>query len=279
MNYVELYIPTRDTLEAEIHIAELADWPFESFEQGETFLKAYIRADKLPSCKDELDGYLRGPGVECRFTEIEQQNWNQLWESNFEPVDVDGRAVIRAPFHDEPATAEIDVVIMPKMSFGTGHHATTWLMTAGLLDLDVADQRGLDMGSGTGVLAIVAAKRGAAHVDAVDIDEWAFENCTENIGVNGVQNRVTPMLGNVSAVSGHDYDFILANINRNILLADMDSYVAAMHIGATLMMSGILEHDIPAITEKARALGLSPVGQRVKDGWAMVVCIKKSNPI
>lgn len=274
MNYIELYIPTCDMQQAEIHMAELADWPFESFEQGETFLKAYIRADELPGCRDALDEYLRGTGVECRFTEIEQQNWNQLWESNFEPVDVDGRAVIRAPFHDEPAMAEVDVIIMPKMSFGTGHHATTWLMTAGLLDLNVTGRHGLDMGSGTGVLAIVAAKRGAAHVDAVDIDEWAFENCTENIAVNGVADRVIPMLGDVSAIAGRSYDFILANINRNILLADMESYTAVMRPGATLMMSGILERDIPAIAEKARSLGLTPVGQRVKDGWAMVVWSK-----
>ncbi len=274
MNYIELYIPTRDALEAEIHMAELAGWPFESFEHGETFLKAYIRGDELPECRGALDEYLRGTGVECRFTEIEQQNWNQLWESNFEPVDVDGRAVIRAPFHDEPAEAEVDVIIMPKMSFGTGHHATTWLMTAGLLDLDVEGRQGLDMGSGTGVLAIVAAMRGAAHVDAVDIDEWAFENCTENIAVNGVADKVTPMLGDVSVIAGRSYDFILANINRNILLADMEGYAAAMQPGATLMMSGILEHDIPAIGEKARSLGLSPAGQRTKDGWAMVVFVK-----
>lgn len=272
MNYIELYIPTRDTMEAEIYMAELADYPFESFEQGETFLKAYIRADALPGCRCPLDEFLRTTGVECRFTEIEQQNWNRLWESNFEPVEVEGRAVIRAPFHDEPAAAEVDVIIMPKMSFGTGHHATTWLMTAGLLDLDVAGLRGLDMGSGTGVLAIVAAKRGAAHMDAVDIDEWAFENCTENIAVNGVADKVTPIMGDVSAIAGRTYDFILANINRNILLADMESYVAAMRPGAILMMSGILEQDIPAITEKARSLDLSPTGQRIKDGWAMVAC-------
>lgn len=274
MNYIELTIPTRDGMQAEIYMAELADYPFESFESTDTYLKAYIRADELDGCRPAVEEFLRGTGVECRMVEVEQQNWNQLWESNFEPVEVEGRAVIRAPFHDEPGEGVLDVIIMPKMSFGTGHHATTWLMTAGIFDLDVDRKVGLDMGSGTGVLAIVAAKRGARQVDAVDIDQWAFENCSENIETNGVADRVTPILGDVGTVEGRTYDFILANINRNILLQDMERYAAAMRPGAVLMMSGILERDIHAITEKAISLGLIPDGDRVKDGWAMVVCRK-----
>lgn len=275
MNYIELYIPAPDSQRAEIYMAELADYPFESFETGDTYLKAYIRADLLPDCREQVDEFLRTTGVECRFTEMEQQNWNRLWESNFEPVDVEGRIVIRAPFHDEPACAETDVIIMPKMSFGTGHHATTWLMAAGLLDMNLNGKMGLDMGSGTGILAIVAAKRGAAHVDAVDIDEWAFENCNENVAVNGVVDIVTPIRGDAGTISGRTYDFILANINRNILLADMDSYAAAMRPEATLTMSGILEHDIPDIAAKAHSLGLDVVGTRTRDGWAMVAAVRR----
>lgn len=276
MSYIELYIPARDSMHSEILMAELADFPFESFEQEETCLKAYIRAEDLAKCRTEVDEFLLTTGVECRYTEIEQQNWNALWESNFEPVNVEGRCVIRAPFHDEPAGDVLDIIIMPKMSFGTGHHATTWLMTAAILDADLRGLCGLDMGSGTGVLAIVAAKYGAAHLDAVDIDEWAYENCMENIEVNRVAASVTPILGDVSTTTGRSYDFILANINRNILLADIEEYAAVLRGGGTLIMSGILEKDIPAISEKAASLGFEVCSARTKDGWAAVECKKET---
>ena len=212
--------------------------------------------------------------MECRFTTIETVNWNALWESNFTPVEVEGRCLIRAPFHEPLPGCEVEAVIMPKMSFGTGHHATTWLMTAGLLGQNFKGLSGLDMGSGTGVLAVLAAKLGAVHVDAVDIDEWAFENGTENVAANGVQDRVTPVLGDVAAIAGKRYDFILANINRNILLADMGQYAAALKPGAWLLMSGILEKDVVAISEKAASLGLAVEAVRAKDGWASVRCRK-----
>jgi ribosomal protein L11 methyltransferase len=266
VNYFELYIPARDALAAEIMMAELDGLPFESFDAGDTFLKAYIRADELAAHRGEVERFMRETGVECHLTEIEQQNWNAVWESNFEPVEAGG-VVIRAPFHT-PVEGVEEVVIMPKMSFGTGHHATTRLMAEAVMELDLAGLHGLDMGSGTGVLAILAAKRGAAHVDAVDIDEWAFENCTENIAANGVAGLVTPILGDVNAIAGRSYDFILANINRNILLADMDKYVATMRPGAVLAMSGILEADIAAIESRAAELGLTPSATRTIDGWA-----------
>ena len=274
MNYIQLLIPTPDALHSEIYMAQLADFPFESFEQEDTSLKAYIREDRLAECREEVDAFLRTTGVECHYTTIETVNWNALWESNFTPVEVEGRCVIRAPFHDPRPDCAVEVVIMPKMSFGTGHHATTWLMTAGILDEHFRGRRGLDMGSGTGVLAIVAAKLGAEQVDAVDIDEWAYENCSENVAVNGVADRVTPLLGDVSAIEGRHYDFILANINRNILLADMDRYAVALNPGAFLLMSGILEQDLEVIHEKALSLGLTPEATRVRDGWASFRCRK-----
>ena len=269
MNYFELYIPARDALAAEILMAGLVDLPFESFDAGDTFLKAYIRADELDGCRADVERFMHETGVECRLTEIEQQNWNALWESNFEPVEVGGM-IIRAPFHVGVKCAD-EVVIMPKMSFGTGHHATTWLMVSCMADMDLAGLQGLDMGSGTGVLAIVAARRGATHVDAVDIDPWAFENCTENIATNGVADRITPILGNVDTIEGRGYDFILANINRNILLEDMPRYVATLHRGAKLLMSGILESDVSAIVDRSAALGLTHLDTRTRDGWACVL--------
>ena len=270
MDYIELTLDAADAEQAEILTAELADFPFESFEQEGARLKAYIPQERLADCKGEVDALLAHYGVgRATFLSIEPQNWNALWESNFTPVEVDGRLTIRAPFH-APAATEAEMVIMPKMSFGTGHHATTCLMASGLLDRDVTGLRGLDMGSGTGVLAIVAALRGAEAVDAVDIDDWADANCRENIASNGVADRIEPMLGDVRRIAGQHYGFILANINRNILTADMPAYAAALEPGGDLVMSGFLEQDVPAIVACAGELGLRPVATAARDGWMMV---------
>jgi len=274
MDYIELTLDAADAEQAEILTAELADFPFESFEQEGARLKAYIPQERLADCKGEVDALLAHYGVgRATFLSIEPQNWNALWESNFTPVEVDGRLTIRAPFH-APAATEAEVVIMPKMSFGTGHHATTCLMASGLLDRDVTGLRGLDMGSGTGVLAIVAALRGAEAVDAVDIDEWAYENCVENIRANGVETRVTPLLGDIGAIAGRRYDFIAANINRNILRAQLPAYAAALDAGGWLLMSGILEADVAPLSEAARAAGFSVTGHALRNGWARVDAVK-----
>ena len=180
MDYTVLNIAVADDEQAEILTAELADFPFESFETGDGVLKAYIPAVRLSGCKDDVDALLARCGIEGRYAVIRTQNWNAAWESDFPPVDVEGRLRIRAPFHDPAPAGEMEVVVLPRMSFGTGHHATTWLMSRAVLGLGVAGRTGLDMGSGTGVLAIVAAKCGAAHVDAVDIDDWADGNASRD---------------------------------------------------------------------------------------------------
>lgn len=275
MDYVELDVPVADTEQAEIVTALLADMPFESFSQEDGTLKAYIPKDALYACKEEADGVLAGLGITgAAYIEIETQNWNALWESNFQPVEIEGACTIRAPFSPAPRQG-LDIVIMPKMSFGTGHHATTWLVTAEIMKRELTGARGLDMGSGTGVLAIVAVKQGASHMDAVDIDEWAYENCIENIGVNGVADRIAPILGDASAIEGRRYDIILANINRNILLADMPRYAAALLPGGELLMSGFLERDAGAVSDRAREFGLETVSTLIKDGWGVVACRKK----
>ncbi len=309
MNYIELTIPVADPMVAEILVAELAELPFESFEEQTGTLKAYIPAEKLADCKDVVDGILGGYGITgARYIEIESQNWNAVWESHFEPVDVEGKLVIRAPFHapatttyfssetgrccadrsgeGEDSTGSTDstetregatdarlsreIIIMPQMSFGTGHHATTWLMSAEMLEHDFGDKAVLDMGSGTGVLAILAAKLGAKSVLAVDIDRWAFENAGDNIDINNVADIVTPVMGDVAAIRGYKFDTILANINRNILLADMASYVKAMESGGELLISGFFESDIDVLERRAHELGLRLNSQRIKEGWAVV---------
>ena len=246
MDYVALNIPCSDDEQAGILTAELADFPFESFETGDGVLKAYIPQERLADCKEQVDGLLARYGVAGRYISIETQNWNALWESNFPAVDVEGRLRIRAPFHEAAPAGETEVIVMPKMSFGTGHHATTWLMC------------------------------GAAHVDAVDIDDWADENCRENVAANGVSERITPMLGDVRRIAGRSYDFILANINRNILVADMAAYAAALTPGGDLVMSGFLEQDVPAITEAAAKLGMTVAATADRDGW-MLVHVKKES--
>lgn len=270
MDYVALNVACTGGEQAEILTAELADYAFESFETEGCVLKAYIRQDLLADCKAEIDALLVRYGVEGRYISIETQNWNALWESNFPAVDVEGRLLILAPFHDPAPDGEPEVVVMPKMSFGTGHHATTWLMSRAVLDLGVAGRTGLDMGSGTGVLAIVAAKCGARHLDAVDIDDWADANCRENIAANGVADRIEPMLGDVRRIAGRRYDFILANINRNILTADMAAYAAALLPGGDLVMSGFLAADVEAIEAAAAREGLLPVARAERDGWFLV---------
>ncbi len=270
MDYISLQIPVTDACQGEILTAELADYPFESFETEGGVLKAYIPQERLADCKMEVDSLLDRYGVRGRYIAIETQNWNALWERNYPCVDVEGRLRIRAPFHEAAPAGELEVVVMPKMSFGTGHHATTWLVSRAVLDLGVAGRSGLDMGSGTGVLSIVAAKCGAEHMDAVDIDDWADANCRENIAANGVEDRITPILGDVRSIAGRHYDFILANINRNILLADMPSYAATLAAGGDLVMSGFLEADVPALVEAAAALGMDLVGTAQREGWMMV---------
>lgn len=181
MDYTVLHIAVSDDEQAEILTAELADFPFESFETEGGLLKAYIPAVRLSGCKTDVDALLARRGVEGCYAVIPTQNWNASWESDFPPVDVEGRLRIRAPFHDPAPAGEMEAVVLPRMSFGTGHHATTWLMSRAVLGLGVAGRTGLDMGSGTGVLAIVAAKCGAAHVDAVDIDDWADEKDRKSV--------------------------------------------------------------------------------------------------
>ena len=275
-NYIELNAVIEDAELADIVVAELAEFPFESFANEPAMLKAYIPQAAMADCMEQVNALLDRYGVtHRRYVQIESQNWNALWESNFEEVLVADRVAIRAPFHaPHPEFGSLDIVIMPKMSFGTGHHSTTRLMVEMLLGMGVEGRQGLDMGSGTGVLAILAAKLGAATVDAVDIDDMADESCRENAVTNGVAEKVHPILGDVRSVASGKYDFIVANINRNILLRDMPAYVGMLNDGGVLVMSGFLEEDIAAIAERAESLGMAVGRQKRDGGWVALEFVK-----
>lgn len=281
MKYVEYKVSgITDADTSDIVVAELSDWEFDSFSDYNVVdgsVSCYIPEEQQMKQAVEIAAYLEGTGYPYTVTSVaDDTNWNSVWESNFTPILVDGRCYIRAPFHEPRTDVEHEIVIMPKMSFGTGHHATTHLMLDRILSADLREKTGLDMGSGTGVLAILAVRAGAAHVDAIDIDEWAYENCVENIEANGVAGKITTLLGDASLLTGKDrYDFILANINRNILLNDMDKYGQVLKSGGEILFSGFLEIDVKVIEEKAASQGLMPQGVYTKDGWASVRCVKR----
>ena len=276
MEYIELNIRTENAQQAEILTALLSDYPFDSFVEEDAVLKAYILLQDYAPCEQEVARMLLEQGIEqYEAVPIEQQNWNAEWESDFEPVRVEGERpiVIRAAHHAAAAAGEVDVVIAPRMSFGTGHHATTALMSQTISEMGVEGLRGLDMGCGTGVLAIVAMKCGAEQMVAVDIDDWACDSCRDSMALSGVEIDVR--CGSMDVVAGEKFDFVLANINRNILLADMDRYASCMHKGSELFMSGFYVQDIPAIREKAESLGMTFLHYREKNNWAAVKFVMK----
>jgi ribosomal protein L11 methyltransferase len=274
MDYIELALETYSKEQAEILMAELAEYPFESFDQQEALLKAYIPQKQWSECNVEVHDMLSKYDIKqvlCR--KIVSEDWNAVWERDFTPVCVDERLTIRAPFH-EPSNSGMEVIIMPRMSFGTGHHITTCLMAVRLLDQDIRGLRGLDMGSGTGVLSIIAAKCGATEIDAVDIDAGAYENCIDNIQANNVDHQIVPLLGGIEKVSERHYDFILANINRNILQLQLPFYANMLKKGGWLSMSGFLDTGISLLTESALRVGFSLCGSIVRDGWARVDVVR-----
>lgn len=252
----------------EILIAELGEKAFESFEETAIGVSAYVQQDLWTEDILEDIFILQSDQftITYRKEEIEQVNWNEEWEKNFDPIDVDGICYIRAPFH-EKTEAQYDIVIEPKMSFGTGHHETTYMMVRQILTNDMQDKVVLDMGCGTAILAILAAMRGAKHVDAIDIDNWCYLNSIENAERNACAN-VEVFEGDASIlVQEPKYDVVLANINRNILLNDMDHYIKTMKENAEIYFSGFYTEDVASIKKAAEEKGLTFENQLEKNNW------------
>ena len=254
----------------EILVAELGEVGFESFVENEHGMLAYIQKNDWYEAILE-DIYILNSDefeIEYDFHEVAQTNWNEEWEKNFEPIQVDDLVSIRAPFHENP-NLQYDIVIEPKMSFGTGHHETTHMMIQHLLAFNLTDKKVLDMGCGTGILAIFAEIKGAKPIDAIDIDEWCYTNSIENIERNKC-SHITVYQGDASLLTNKKYDVIIANINRNILLEDMKTYATCLDTNGILLLSGFYEDDLPMIDEEASKNQLKFQKSIKKNQWLSV---------
>ncbi|MCL6461754.1 MAG: 50S ribosomal protein L11 methyltransferase [Flavobacterium micromati] len=268
-----IYIGYHFTIEpkelgSEILIAELGEKAFESFTETANGVSAFVQKDLWDEMILNDIQILQSEEftIDYIFEEIEQVNWNEEWEKNFEAINVDGNCHVRAPFHPK-TNAEYDILIEPKMSFGTGHHETTHMMIQHLLEMDVAGMKTLDMGCGTAILAILAEMKGALPIDAIDIDNWCYLNSIENAERNKC-THISVYEGDAALLQGKKYDLIIANINRNILLNDMQSYVDCLNTNGTLLLSGFYQEDIPFIDTSCTEKGLTFVKKLERNNWS-----------
>ena len=276
MKYLEVTFTTHPCNETvnDVVSALAGDIGFESFVECEGGIQTYIQQALFnKEVLDEMISEFPIPNAKVEYTvkEAEDKNWNEEWEKNFfQPIVIGDRCCIHSTFHKDTPKTEYEILINPQMAFGTGHHETTSSIISELLDADLKDKSVLDMGCGTSILAILASMRGANPVTAIDIDDWCVNNSKDNIILNQI-NNITVELGDASLLKGRKpFDVIIANINRNILLADMPQYAACMHAGSELYMSGFYVQDIPVIREKAENLGMKFIHYREKNNWAAV---------
>lgn len=272
MDFIEVTLQVNADF-ADILIAELGELGFDAFVEIDKGFSAYISEDRYSeiALEEMIKRYSDYAQISYTSQKIERQNWNEEWERNFEPLFIDGQVSVRASFHKKPEAARYDIVINPKMSFGTGHHETTTLMIENQLTLDHQGKRVLDMGCGTGILAIMAGELGASEIVAVEIEDWTVENARENAGINNYP-QIEVRLGGAETIAGDEpYDIILANINRNVLLEDMPAYTAVLQHNGTLLLSGFYTEDLPAIQNRASGLNLNYITHRVKNNWVSAI--------
>ena len=275
MDFIELTVQAPPEL-ADILVAELGEVGFDTFEDNDAGFCAYTTEAAFDrDAVAEIMSRYQGIG-ELEFSDrvITRQNWNAEWEKNFQPLVIAGRVSVRAPFHPRPAGVEYDIEIMPRMSFGTGHHETTALMIENQLDLDHRGQRVLDMGCGTGILAIMAEKLGASQVLAIDVEPWTVENARDNAAENHCRTIECRLGGAELLADEAPFGIILANINRNVLLEDMAAYVRLLPSGNPILFSGFYEEDLAKITAEATRLGLVYNRHRTLRSWVSVIFTK-----
>lgn len=281
MKYFEVTFTTQPCNETtnDVVSALAGEIGFESFVEWENGVQAYIQQNLFDEeALKEMVNEFPLPDTHITYTiqEAEEKDWNEEWEKNFfQPIVIGDRCCIHSTFHKDTPKTEYEILINPQMAFGTGHHETTSSIICELLDADLNGKNVLDMGCGTSILAILASMRGAKAVTAIDIDDWCVNNSRDNIALNNIHN-IEVKWGDAALLEGHEpFDVIIANINRNILLADMSRYAACMHSGSELFMSGFYVEDIPAIQEKAESLGMTFLHHREKNNWAAVKFVMK----
>lgn len=273
MNHLELKL-TLSPEYTEIIMAELAELGFESFVETDEGLDAYILESDFSEEKvrELLSRYESATSIDFSWHTLEKKNWNAEWEANYAPIEVGDAVRVRALFHEPDARFRHELVITPKMSFGTGHHETTWLVMNEQLSLPHAGRAVLDVGCGTGILAILARKLGAADLLAFDIEEWAVENTRENFSLNEANDQAEVFQGTIADVpTDRRFGGILANINRNILLNEIPRYAQYLTSDGWLVVSGFYETDAPDIIAKAESIGLTFQRMNTRNQWAMVV--------
>ncbi len=267
--YLKISIPVPDALH-EMLIAELGESQFDSFEELEDNLHAYIDAAIFDA--PTLEGILNRYGIKDAYTieKLENVNWNEEWEKNFDPVYIDDKAQVRAVFHTPDPKYIYDIVINPKMAFGTGHHETTHLVISEQLLMDHKNKRILDVGTGTGILSIMAHKLGAGPITATDVDDWCIANCRENFDLNGLENFQIHQ-GTIDKLTWTgQFDIILANINKNILLDELNYYAELLANDGILILSGFYEDDAPELLQIAKGYNLSLNTQKARNHWALI---------
>lgn len=272
-DYTEVRIdmsPCNETM-TDVMAALLCEHGYESFVPDECGMTAYIKLEDFDrKVLDEVTAELPfDTSVTVKCETVEGRDWNQEWEKNyFKPITVDGKCVIHSSFHTDIPSMPYDIVIDPKMAFGTGHHQTTTLIIRRLLELPLEGRSVIDMGTGTGILAILAAMRGAGPVTAIEIDEFAHVNAVENVSLNH-HPEINVVLGDASALAGVEpVDLFLANINRNIIVGDLQVYASRLKEDGTMLLSGFYEDDIAIVLDEARKHGLEYVGHTVLERWS-----------
>ncbi|MDH5397259.1 MAG: 50S ribosomal protein L11 methyltransferase [Cyclobacteriaceae bacterium] len=271
MEYAVLKVSCPDQWK-DIMVAELADAGFDTMEETDNGLDAYVEEGEKEKIDVEsvMERYSQVEGLTYEWGIVENQNWNEEWEKNYDPVVIAEQCLVRADFHQIKEEYKYEVVINPRMSFGTGHHPTTWLMVAALLKLDLTGKTVLDAGCGTGVLSIISEQKGAIAIDAYDISDWCVENTQENSNLNNC-TKINVFQGTISDVPlQDDYDVIIANINKNVLTEEMDAYVRKMKKGSLLLLSGFFKDDGQDIINSAQKSGLKVLQNAERDNWACI---------
>lgn len=274
MKYIEVKFnfSSQEEYVKDLLSSELGEIGFESFSPEGEALVAYVQKPVFDesALKQLLSDFEYDSKITFEANEAEEKDWNEEWEKNyFEPIVIGDQCVVHGSFHKDIPVAKYDIVINPKMAFGTGYHATTTLMMKALLSHDLTGKSLLDMGCGTAILAILSKKKGSGRTVGIDIDEWAYENAKENIVMNGTPD-IEIRLGGADALKEETFDIIMANINRNILLQDIQHYAKRLHIGSLLFMSGFYESDIPVIEAETQKYGLRKISYEKQNDWVGV---------